>query len=361
MHTMSLQTISIICSSIVHRGQSFIVRLSAGEHAVGKTMKYLVAILVLLAFVLPACAGAGSDNDNGSPNSNQPTSTPIDVRLDYFGVRWNHQDPTDPVPWKVQLYLVVDDGETTTPFRYPSDDEGMNMESFHIEDLGGQRVFYTSSVGDHLKISVLACSSEDKETKLAIWKALETWDSAAGTIRQIYESLPLQTERVGYWEQYWSSTEKWGTEPGRYDGVGNDDLQVWLRIWSDNEPDPASEPTLLPDVKLLDVDMDQEVKCSGMYCPGSLLSYDYYYSRTLHIMNNEKFAITVEWKGHSSVTGDFDTGSIQVSAGATAPVSQNDLQYRELGPAEITYKLLYNGHELPSSWSGTVNVVSPCT
>jgi hypothetical protein len=328
-----------------------------------KHSKYvLVLVLAVLMLSLPACGDPPPPPNNNNNNGSSDTSPLITVALDYFGVRntrWIPQQGGDPYA-KVQLVVSVREGQKNLKtVAIPEEGiEGFDMDFFQtraLKDNMDPKIF-SDTVDDDLTFYVAAYNVN----KGPITKAqIDLISAYTGTDLSILKSFIPDRELIGtYWRTF-SSSQLQGIE-GNYEG-GDGDLAVWFRVWSDNEPAPASEPTLLPDVKLLDVDMDQEVKCSGIVCPGYLVSYDYSYPRTLHIINNENFAITVEWKGHSSVTGDFDTGSIQVSAGATVPVSKNDLRYWELGPAEITYKLLYNEHELPSSWSGTVNVVSPCT
>lgn len=300
------------------------------------------------------------------------SAVPIEVRLDYFGIRWNHQDPTDIfAPWKTQLYVVVDDGKTSATFRYPDDDEGLTMDSFHVEDLGHQRLFYTSSVGDYLKISVIACSSEDKETKLAIWSALEALGQpGAGMGKQIYENLPQQSARVGYWEQYWSSTEKWGTDPGRYDGAGNEDLQVWMRIWSDNEPEAVAEPSITPRVGIESVTLCSN--CTSSPAPRVRSKSECYlnpvtlWGDTIWLKNDESCPVTVHWVRSSSNNRQAQTGGVDkanpgygdVTVPAKGTYSFVPLfWYVSAGDDTVTYTISYGGTQLSPSWSGTMVIL----
>jgi len=77
-------------------------------------------------------------------------STPLNVRIDYIGVKnaYDSDDPWDYSHSEVQLVVVVTDGKTATPegeVFIPWDKKGYKMESFETKKIN-QPVFHTSSV-----------------------------------------------------------------------------------------------------------------------------------------------------------------------------------------------------------------------
>lgn len=137
---------------------------------------------------------------------------PIQVTLDYFGIKDTHQPSVTVAPNRIQLYVVVDDGKTKMEFGYPSSGEGIPMEYFQLEDLGQQTIFHTSSVGDHLTISVLAYSCADKEATLSLGRALQAFEPSMGPLLDFYERLPQSKELIGWYEHTWYASDEWGTE-----------------------------------------------------------------------------------------------------------------------------------------------------
>lgn len=268
--------------------------------------------------------------------------TPIQVSLDYFGIKSTHQPAIYVARNKVQLHALVDDGKTTKKFSYPSSNAGIDMEDFNLEDLRRQTIFYTPSVGDYLRISILAYSCEDKETILEMWKAMEAFEPGVSPLREFYENLPQKKELIGCYEHTWYPIEKWGVATDQYEEE-NGDLLVWFRIWSDVEPAPVPKPSLLPDVRIQDVSISPQIKQWT------------WASHALSILNNEGCEVPVTWQAHSSVTGNFASESVAVPRHNQISIKRSYL-YDRIGPVNITYTLLFRGAKL-DTWSGTVVVV----
>jgi len=275
-----------------------------------------------------------------------PTSPAIQVTLDYFGIKDTHQPSIYIAPNKIQLYVVADDGKTKMKFSYPSSGEGLPMEYFQLENLGEQTIFHTSSVGDHLTISVLAYSCADKEATLSLGRALQTFEPSMGTLLDFYEKLPQSKELIGWYEHTWYATDEWGIKQGKYEAEGQGDLRLWFRIWSNREPTPIPRPLFIPEVRIQDVKLPANAK------PGFMQ-----YPITLSLVNSEKFDVPIRWEAISSITGKFDSGTATVPKnGKLLEISKS--YFWEAGNRTITYTVYYyyNNAEL-DTWSGTLNVV----
>lgn len=294
-----------------------------------------------------------------TPDATEPEQTPkppITVDLDYFGIKSTHRG-NEPVPPKIQLYVVVDDGKTKRASSFPPNNQGMAMDDFHLEDLTETgEIFRTSEIGDYLKISVLAYSSEDVETKLAMWKMIEAFNpSIGGTLKQLYEQLPKKQILIGYYDYTWYPQDNWGISPGKYESIGTGDLKLWFRIWSETETNAISKPVFLPDVQILKVSIPSQVK----KIPDNLIMIpaEYMYRHSLTVMNNESMDIQIDWRVHSSAKGkDFDQGSTIIVAGDQANIVDSYFYKNAPGNVTITYTISYRGIEL-DTWSGIVNVV----
>jgi len=113
-------------------------------------------------------------------------------------------------------------------------------------------------------------------------------------------------------------------------------------------PAPKPAPAPPPDVSITSVILPSGVKVSGWPIRTT-------YSTTLRVENNEWIDITVQWQAHSSVTGDFDSGSVNVPKRSYIEIMK-DYYYNTAGPVLITYRVFYDGTEL-DSWSGSMNVL----
>lgn len=240
---------------------------------------------------------------------------------------------------------MANDGKTKIEFSYPSSGEGIPMEYFQLEDLGEQTIFHTSSVGDHLTISVLAYSCADKEATLSLGRALQAFEPSMGPLLDFYERLPQSNELIGWYEHTWYATQEWGSQ-GKYEAEGKGDLRLWFRIWSNKEPAPISEPLFMPEVRIQDVKLPTSAK------PGFMQ-----YPITLSLVNSEKFDVPIRWEAVSSITGKvFDSGTATVPKnGKLLEISKS--YFWEAGNRTITYSVYYyyNNAKL-DTWSGTLTI-----
>jgi hypothetical protein len=318
------------------------------------TLFFTITFILLAALVLTSCNNRyvpPSTPSSPTPSSPTPTTPapeqiqhpPLTIDLDYYAIKSTRQG-TSLVPPKIQLYVMVEDGKTKETKCFPPNNEGMVMDDFHLEDLTSQgEIFRTSKVGEYLKISVLAYSCEDKETMLGMWRMIEAFEPDTGTmLRQMYEQMPQKKVLIGYYDNTWTSADGWGTTPGSYEEVGSNDLKLWFRVWSEDEPEAIAKPIFLPDVKILSVDIPYEVKRAPDLIQ---IPAEYMYTHTLIIGNSESMDIWVDWKAHSSVTGDFAGGGVLVPAGGQTTISE-DYWYKTAGSVEISYTIAYRGVEL---------------
>jgi hypothetical protein len=279
---------------------------------------------------------------------------PLNVKIDYFGIKSTHKE-TYVVPPKIQLHIVVDDGRVDRAFGFPASNEGMTMNDFHLENLGGQTVFNTASVGDFLRISVVAYSCEDKEATLALWKAMEAFQSGITSLRELYERLPQKKVLIGYYEHTWYASENWGMTPGKYEAVGSDDLRLWFRIWSEKEPETTPKPSFGPEVSILDVMLPPDAKKRS---PNEIVFVNTY-PTTFSLQNNEAVDITVDvtinGQGRCLDAIAFTGGAVTMPRYGHKEITTK-YYYETAGIKQITYTIYYDGIKL-DTWSGTLNVL----
>ena len=107
----------------------------------------------------------------------------------------------------------------------------------------------------------------------------------------------------------------------------------------------------LPDVKIQSVILPSDANKRGEYETWVINTY----YTTLRIVNNESVDITVQWQAHSSVIGNFDSGTVVVPRRSYKEI-RRDYYYDTAGQVQITYKIFYEGTEL-DSWSGSMIVL----
>ena len=336
----------------------------------------LIAVIGLVVLLTLFC-GCGGGNPRGThyytstPTVNtseanpeltstltSPTRTqnqPINVTIDYLGIKCIYQPAIYLAPNKIQLYIVVDDGKDIKQFAYPSNEQGIVMDDFKLEDLGQQIIFETSSVGSYLRISALAYSCEDKDTVLAILEALRAFEPSAGTIKEFYQMLPQREELIGWYESTWQPSQNWGTTQGKYEAVGSGDLRLWFRIWSDDEPEAIAKTNFGPDVRIVDVVLPSDAKKRG---PLETIFVNTYPS-TLSIQNNEaidvEVYVSIKGQGRCLDIMGFTGGAITIPGYGHRDITTK-YYYETAGIRQITYTILYKGTEL-DIWSRTLNVV----
>lgn len=277
----------------------------------------------------------------------EPQPIPINVTIDYIGVTYAHdrEDIWDP-DGEIQLLVLITDGRVTSEVSLPPDETGFKMGDFEVKRIN-QRVFHTASAGEYFKVSIAAYDIDPKEKTMSYLSILEAFGlSGASSLKHLYAMLPQEDDRIGYYESTWYPEDNWGI--GQYSAEGIEDLRVWFTIWSDTEPASISMPSLLPDVRIQDVDIPNQVEKSSAWFP-------LYYKHTLTIVNNEPIDIKINWHAHSTDTGDFDEGSENIPAGSRKSIIRSYF-YETAGQIKLTYTISYKDSVI-DSWSGTINVI----
>ncbi len=105
--------------------------------------------------------------------------------------------------------------------------------------------------------------------------------------------------------------------------------------------------TLQPSVKIQSVTLPPNAKVSS----GALV-----YNTTFRLVNNESVDVTVNWQANSSITGNFDSGSVTVPKNGYLDVTKG-YYYITTGTEKITYTIYYSGTQI-DSWSGTHIITS---
>jgi uncharacterized repeat protein (TIGR02543 family) len=117
---------------------------------------------------------------------------------------------------------------------------------------------------------------------------------------------------------------------------------------NDNETVTAAFILTSPNVKIHSVTLPSGAETSGPWI------YTLY-PTTFTLVNNESVNVTVTWQAFSSVTGNFDSGSVTVPANGSISVTKS-YYYTVGGAVNLTYTIYYNGAQI-NSWSGTMNVL----
>jgi len=280
-------------------------------------------------------------------------SPPLNVNIDYVGVKFDHDPEPIQGPGDIFLIIAVSDGKHSVEKILPPG-EG---SAFYLNDYESialnQRVFHTASAGDYLKVSILAYEDDDEglfsdllQFGLPILGAIMQNPQIANlsaVIAQYEEQTgkPLfanEDDYVGYYEEFWGYDESWGI--GHHSAVGIDDFRVWLSIWSGSQPQPIPKPTLVPDSAIQSVDMVNNVEVGEMH------------TDSIRLENNESHNVDVTLKGYSSVTGEFFSKTLTISAN-TQVVVTNESHCATPGTRTITYRLFYKDNEI-DSWQGTL-------
>jgi len=279
---------------------------------------------------------------------------PLNVRLDYFGIISNFaEDDWDGPTGEIQLVAVITDGKVTEEVYLPPDRGVFEMWDFKVCKLN-QPVFHTSSVGDFLKVSILAYDVDDQDKLFQFADMGEAMGiPEAKLLNLLLSFMPQEDDRIGYYEYVWYPQQNWGI--GQYQEEGNEHLRLWFSIWSDTEPPLISEPPLLPDVRIQKVDLPSEAKNMA----GRLIKTTYYH--TLTLVNNEPIDVTIDWKVSFMQGGEYygwtpTSGSVIVGRNGGVATIRKDYYYVVTGTEKVTYTISYKGTEL-ESWSGTVNVI----
>jgi len=266
------------------------------------------------------------------PVAAQSTHPSLNVTVDYIGIK-NAYTSVDKYHSNVKIIVVVNDGKTNSdPITIPS----ASMTYFETREIN-QRVFQTSSVGDYLKVSIMAYNVYNRDDTLSLLSAFEKLGQpVAGSFRTIVESLPKESY-IGYYDSIWYPADNWGI--GSYEEKGVDNFRVWFRIGAGSEPPLIPKPEFLPDIKIKDVTIPSSISL------GQWGNHQVTHKFTLE--NNENFAIGVRWAANSSMTGDFDSGTVDLPGNGSKEITKQ-YTYNKEGTAAITYKIYYayNGKQL---------------
>ena len=117
-------------------------------------------------------------------------------------------------------------------------------------------------------------------------------------------------------------------------------------------PPTTTTPTVIPNVRIQSVTLPSGAQTSGPWV------YTLY-STTIRLVNSGSVNIAVNWQANSSVTGNFDSGSVTVPANSYVDVTKS-YYYTVAGAVNLTYTIYYNGSQL-DTWSGTMNVIGSNT
>jgi hypothetical protein len=187
---------------------------------------------------------------------------PIVVTLGGIGVISDH-DPLVKGAGDIYVYVAITDG-TSEPqlIRVPSSGT-LDLNDNESREVR-QRLFFRDSVGDELKIVVLAFESDDPAVAtlvnmlgeaLVAYLATKGVDVSLGVslVNALLQSAPSQDEEsyqemaesteddfVGAIEQTWTSAEDWGIGP--HADVRSGDLRLWFTISTSSETAPVTPP-----------------------------------------------------------------------------------------------------------------------
>jgi hypothetical protein len=156
---------------------------------------------------------------------------------------------------------------------------------------------------------------------------------------------------------YWIMLNSWGPTSGRPDGLFRVSMNMnynssnfqWETLQNIYPAAPfPTTTTTTPSPNL-------NVKIQSVTLPSSVIANSgISYPTTFRLVNNGSTSVAVTWQAHSSVTGNYDNGSVTVPANGYVDVTKNYL-YTTAGPVSLSYTISYNGNQL-DSWSGTLNV-----
>ncbi len=338
-------------------------------------MKWKSPVLLLMVVVLlSSCAPAVTPPPSPIPEpSPQPTPSPsptppplppasgppLNVILDYVSIKSSHTSAST-ASGSIYLLLVVTDGYQPVPVRFLPADGTYSLNDYETLKLN-QQIFHTASAGNSLKVCILAFQQNDPQWLTSIltpalaeierglaWAEHRSFDEIMTSIENQMDKSTIDFTNggdtlIGYYENIWGTDQFLGA--GQYNGVGSDDLRLWFSIWSETQPQPPSQPTLLPDITLDNVDIVPTVSIGQTRID------------IITITNRETHPVTVNLKGNSSKTGNFANYSLEVPAEVQSWAVENYAVSDTPGSRTITYDLYFQGTKL-DFWSGTLEVTS---
>ncbi|GAG26936.1 unnamed protein product, partial [marine sediment metagenome] len=174
--------------------------------------------------------------------------------------------------------------------------------------------------------------------------------AALGSFIDAVESQAPEYEYIGSYQVTWGDDESWGI--GRHDEVGDDDLRLWFRVWSDSPQQTVSHPAVgLPNVVIQNTDIPSEWPASKKV----LFWWTNSRTNTITLRNWESHQVDVRVEKVSSFyPDDVDTWSVTVPAYGTEEIKYSVVYHPE-GVRTITVNLFFR-NDLLDSWSQEVLV-----
>jgi hypothetical protein len=287
-----------------------------------------------------------------------PTAPSITIALDYFGVRnthWIYQVGGEDKA-EIQLVLLIrdDQGNLATFPIPPAGVKGYYMDFFQVNALKDNmdpKIFTGTSTGS-LTFSVAAYNVNKGPITKAQIDAISKW---TGTDWSEIKDLVPDKELVGSCWHTWSASENLGVGSNHTLSSDDDNLEVWLRIGSNQTmPDPVPRPVLKPNVEIVgELPTGVRVKTGWVYnC----------YSFGFTVTNHESFGFPLYWRLESDSNPnecDFyiyrTSGEVSVPGGGSVTETYS---YRFDIPGNYTWKYIaeYPEGTLVASWEGTLTV-----
>lgn len=191
----------------------------------------------------------------------EPEPVAMNVRIDYIAIkdamgRVRHGE--DPLYGYIQLIAVVSDGKNEPQAWYIPQQAPGGLEGYRLPDYGrmqlDEKVYRADSVGDYLRVSVLAYSIGSRQKLVSDADVLAMLGSLVGMpemriFQELVKLIPVEDVRVGGYERAWTSGEGYGIghhEVWCRDKDGRENLLLGFSIWSDSEPPPLRVPSTVP-------------------------------------------------------------------------------------------------------------------
>lgn len=166
---------------------------------------------------------------------------PVSIVLDKIGVIGNCEHWLRGRHGEIYAMVAVTDGVSTSEIRIP----GTGHYSMAAGDIVPvyMELFDTDNVGDTLRIGIVVWESDggpiEQAVCTAFTRAVGVWAAAqtglpleplfVNILRELASDLcGFEDDHVGSYEGVWDKSNRWGR--GVYEGVGSDNLRLWLRV-----------------------------------------------------------------------------------------------------------------------------------
>ncbi len=277
--------------------------------------------------------------------------SPVTIALDYFGIKdthWISQVGGSSLASIQLAVLIRDEQKVLKAISIPPEPiPAYNVDFFQVialKDNMSPEIFTGSPTGS-LTVLVAAYNVNKGPITKAQMDILGQW-LGMPEVGFLKSAVP-DKEWVGYYWHTWSPSENWGIG-GNYQGdLNKDNFIAWIRIGSGQMPTPLQKPVLKPNVGIQNLTLPTNTRVSS----GFIVTL---YDTTFRLVNNESVDVTVNWQANSSVTGDYDKGTVTVPKNGYVDIRKS-YTYTKAGPVTITYTVYYSGVQLDVK-SGTMNV-----